>query len=90
MVARKWFLKTEHEDTVDLTFVMDNNMLVNPAHPSNMFPSRVMKHMDPQIAVKISEDSHNFILDEIFRREALEYDAPMVIDGGKAENEEEE
>ena len=88
--ARKWFVKTEHEEVVDLTFVMDTNVLVNPVSPSNMLPSRVRKHVDPQIAVKISEDSHNFILDEIFRREALEYDPTMVIVGGEAENDEEE
>ena len=45
----------------------------------HMLPSRVRKHVDPQVTVKISEDSHNFILDEIFRREALDYDPTMVI-----------
>ena len=47
--------------------------------------------MAPEIAVKISEDSHSLILDERFRRDALENDPTVVIvGGGEAENEEEE
>ena len=75
-------MKTEFEETVNLTFVMDTYVWVNPLSPSNRLPWRVRKHMDPEIAVKISEDSHNFILDEIFRREAFEYDPTIVLVGG--------
>ena len=35
--------------------------------------------------MKISEESHNFILDEITRRERLEYDPPsrVFVDGDR-------
>ena len=65
--------------------VVDTDVQVNPVSPSNMLPPRIRKQITNQIAVKISEDSHNFILDEIFRREALEYDHSVVVVGGQAE-----
>ena len=40
-----------------------------------------------QVAAKISEDYRNFILDEIIRREALEYDHSLVFAGDDAEEE---
>jgi hypothetical protein len=37
--------------------------------------------------LKISEDSHNFILDEIIRRERLEYDPSRVFVGDEDDEE---
>ena len=39
-----------------------------------MVPRIVRKAATEANAMRISEDSHNFILDEIVRRERLEYD----------------
>ena len=40
--------------------------------------------------MKISEDSHDFILDEIVRGDALEYDPNRVYTADEVEEEEEE
>ena len=41
----------------------------------------------PKNALKISDDSHDFILDEIIRRERLEYDPRRVLVGDEDEDE---
>ena len=38
-------------------------------------------------ALKISDDSHNSILDEIIRRERLEYDPSRVLVGNEDDDE---
>ena len=38
-------------------------------------------------ALKISDDSHNYILDEIIRRERLDYDPSRVLVGDEDEDE---
>ena len=86
----KLFTKSEGKTIVEMDKVVDTDVQVNPVPPSNMLPCRIRKQITNQIAVKISEDSHNFILDETFRREALEYDHSMVVVGGQAESSGEE
>ena len=51
-----------------------------------MPPNRLRKEADKKNALKINEESHNFILDEIIRRERLEYDPRRVfVDGDEEE-----
>ena len=52
-----------------------------------MPPKRVHKTAEKNEALKISEDSHNFILDEIIRREILEYDPSRVFVGDEDDEE---
>ena len=61
-----------------MTNVVDAAVLMNPVSPSNMVPAGPRRNLDGLIAVKISEESHNFILDEVQRRERLEYDPSRV------------
>ena len=58
---------------------------MNSVSQSNMIPAGARRLLDGKIAEKISETSHNFILDEILRRERLEYDPSRVYTGDLAE-----
>ena len=86
----KLFTKSEGKTIVEMDKVVDTDVQVNPVPPSNMLPRRIRKQITNQIAVKISEDSHNFILDQIVQREGLEYDPTRVLVGGEADDEGEE
>jgi len=76
--ARKWYTRSEVSHIADLTNVVDAAVVMNPVSPSNMVPAGPRRNLDGLIAVKISEESHNFILDEVQRRERLEYDPSRV------------
>ena len=60
-----------------------------PISPSNMPPSQRRKVATKKGAIKISEDSHYLIGDEILLRDRLEYD-PSRVFGGTDEEEEKE
>ena len=64
-----------------MTNVVDAAVVMNPMSQSNMVPAGPRKNIDGRIAVKISEEYHNFILDEVQRRERLEYDPSRVYTG---------
>jgi hypothetical protein len=70
--ARKWFTKSAAKETFDLV---------------NVVSTGVHKTAERNEALKISEDSHNFILDEIIRRERLEYDPSRVSVGDEDDEE---
>ena len=55
--------------------------------PGNMPPSRASKGCSAKDALKLSEESHNFILDEITRRDRLEYDTDRVYEGQEQDDE---
>ena len=55
--------------------------------PENLPPRGRRDQAFKQKAKKISDDSHNWILDEIVRRERLEYDPSLVlVDGDDEDN----
>ena len=60
-----------------------------PISQSNMPPCRRQKEAKTNGALTISEDSHNFMLDEIIRRDRLEYDPGRVFFGEEDEDESE-
>lgn len=55
-----------------------------------MPPKRAQKRAQKNEALKISEDSHNLILDEIMRRDRLEYDPSRVFVGDEDEEDDED
>ena len=57
-----------------------------PISPRNMPPSQRRKEATKKGAIKISEDSHYLIGDEILLRDRLEYD-PSRVFGGTEEEE---
>jgi hypothetical protein len=85
--ARKWFTKSAAKETFDLVNVVSTGVVMLPISPSNMHPKRVHKTAERNKALKISEDSHNFILDEIIIRERLEYDPSRVFVGDEDDEE---
>ena len=60
-----------------------------PIYPSNMPPSQRIKEAKEKDAIKISEDYHYLIGDDILLRDRLEYD-PSRLFGGTDEEEDEE
>ena len=84
-MARYWYTRSTIEHTVYLFTMVTTDVEMIPSSPSNMIrDSRVRKESEKKHAVKISEESHDFIMDEIRRRERLEYDPSRVIVGAEA------
>jgi hypothetical protein len=85
--ARKWFTKSGAKETFDMVNVVSTRVVILPISPSNMPPKRAHKTSERNEALKISEDSHNSIFDEIIRRERLEYDPSRVFVGDEDDEE---
>ena len=56
---------------------------------SSIVSEKALQPLTNHIAVKISEESHNSVLDEIWRRDQLEYDPNLVVVSGEDEPEDE-
>ena len=70
--------------------IVATDVKMNPFSPSNMIPRHVRKEAERKNAIKISLDSHDFIMDEIEKRERLEYDPSRVLVDNEASDDEEE
>ena len=60
-------------------------MVMDPISPSNKIPRNARKEATKKHDLKISDESHNYILDEIIRRERLEYDTNRMLVGDEDE-----
>ena len=85
--ARKWFKKYTTETNIDMVNVVATSVVMDTISPSNRIPSNARKEATKKHALKISDDSHNSILDEIIRRYRLEYDPSRVFVGDEDEDE---
>ena len=85
--AKNWFTKSVVPVSVDLLNVVLTGVSMMAYSPGNMPPSRANKGGSAKDALKLCVDSHNFILDEITRRERLEYDPDRVYVGQEREEE---
>ena len=78
--ARHWHTRSTEPKTVDLVCVVDTDVEMLPVSPSNMIKSgavrKVATHKHP---MRISDESHDFIRDEIGRRKRLEYEPSRVF-----------
>ena len=89
--ARKWFQFSENEGTVNLMNVVHTDVVLNPMSAGNMLPRWILDQIkDGGRAVKVDEESHNAILDEILIRDALECDPTRVVVGEGADSDWEE
>ena len=88
--ARKWFSTLAESTIFDVINVVATGVTTEKISPSNMPPKRVRKRAVENNGLKISEDSHNFISDDIVRQDALEYDPNRVYTADEIEEEEEE
>ena len=58
---------------------------MNGISPNNQPPGPARKKAREKNAIKISDDYHNMIIDEIHSRERLEYDPTRVLVGEEEE-----
>ena len=87
-MARYWHTRSTVENTVDLVTVVTTGLEMLPSSPRNMIrDSRVRKEAEKKHAVKIGEESHDFIMGETRRREGLEYDPIRVIVEAEADSD---
>ena len=85
--AMKWFTKSTTETTIDMVNVVATLVVMDPISPSNRILRNAKKVATKKHDLKISDDSHNSILDEIIRRERLEYDPSRVLVGDENEDD---
>ena len=73
--------------TIDLQNLVCNDVEMLPIAPNNLLPkrSKATKEAKEMNALKLSEECHNSILDEIQRRECLEFDPSRVLDADEDE-----
>ena len=69
---------------IDLVYVVVADAEMTAISPSNMVSNpSVRKETSRLGALRITDESHDFILDEIGRRERLEHDPSRVLIDGK-------
>ena len=91
LMARYWYTRSTVEHTVDLVTVVTTDVETIPSSPRNMIRDSIArKEAEKKHVVRISEESHDFIMDEIRRRERLEYDPSRVIVGAEADSDSED
>ena len=85
--APKWYYKSTTTTTIDVMHLLMADVEMIPYSPANMPSARARSQANEVDAMKISEDSHHFVADEILRRNRLEYDPSRVYDEEDEEDE---
>ena len=94
--ARHWYTKSSNEATLNVVYLVATDLQMHPISPANMIRNhQVRKEAERLGALRMSNESHDFIMDEIERRERLEYDPSRVFLGeedssGSEEDDEDE
>ena len=79
-MARHWHTKSTDEATLNVVHLVATDLQMHPISPTNMVRNlQVRKEAERLGALRLSNDSHDFILDEIERRERLECDPSRVF-----------
>ena len=60
-------------------------MKAEPVSASNMLPPGIRRQLTHHIPAKTSEESCNFAIDEVWRRDQLAYDLDLVVVSGEDE-----
>ena len=77
--ARHWHTKSSVEVTLSVVCLVATDLQMHPISPTNMVRNlQVRKDAERLGALRLSNDSHDFIMDEIERRDRLEYDPSRV------------
>ena len=78
--ARHWYTKSTDETTLSVVCLVATDLQMHPISPTNMVRNhQVRKEAERLGALRLSNDSYDFILDEIERRERLECDPSRVF-----------
>ena len=89
--ARYWYTKSKNPVTVDMAYVVATDVEMKPISPTNMIKNRsIRREATRKNALRITDESHDFIVHEIDLRERLEYDPSRVLVDNEASDEEEE
>ena len=74
--------KSKELTSVDMVYVVATEVEMKPISLTNMPRNRTIRRKATQLhAIRITNESHNFIIDEISRREILGYDPSRVLIG---------
>ena len=89
--ARHWCTRSTDEATLNVVHLVATDLQMHPISPTNMVRNhQVRKDAERLGALRLSNDSHDFIHDEIERRERLEYDPSRVFAEDEASSGSEE
>ena len=79
------------EATPNVVCLVTTDLQMHPISPTNMIRNpQVRKEGERLGALRLSNDSHDFILDEVERRERLEHDPSRVFLGDEDSSRSEE
>ena len=82
---------SSRKKTLDLAHVVATDVEMRPMSPRNMTKNRAARQEAAQKkAMRIADESHEFILDEILRRERLEHDPSRVFVAADEDSESDE
>ena len=89
--ARHWCTKSLQKQAVDLVHVVATDVEMKPMSQTNFIRNRAVRQEAAQKnAMRIADESHEFILDEILRRERLEHDPSRVFVAADEDSESDE
>jgi hypothetical protein len=76
--APKWYTRSDKEHIVNIINIVETNVIFDKMSPTNMLPTttraNVVQECRENDGAKITRNLHCEILDEIVRRDGLEYD----------------
>ena len=79
--ARHWYTKSKEFTTVKMVNVVATDLEMKPFSKQNPIPRIVRRDAESKNATRLTDECHYFILDEISRRERLEFDPSKVVSG---------
>ena len=71
-------------------YIVATDIKMNPPSPTNIIPAIIRRRAEQRNAIKIRDECHYFILDEISRRERLEYDPRRILMGNESDHDSDE
>ena len=89
--ARHWFTKSHNTVTLNLVYVVATDVEMKPMSPTNMVRNPSVRRDAARLgALRITDESHELIMDEIERRERLECDPSRVFIDEEEDSDSEE
>ena len=89
--ASHWFTKSHNSVTLNMVCVVATDAKMKPMSPSNMVSNPMVRKEAGRLgALRITDESHELIMDEIERRERLECDPCRVFIDEEEDSDSEE
>ena len=77
-----WFTPGPHLDSVDVTNIVNGNVKVEKISPNNLPHHSVQEECQELGAIKVCDSENKFNVDEMIRRNKLEFDPNRVYPDG--------